>query len=815
MKRRFLHVVCSRVLLILLIACPATLLAQDSGDIHGKVSGGEGFRPEEVVVQLLSAADKKLVKMEYVNKEGAFSFGKVRAGRYVVAIQHLSYNRYLSPEFTHSTATDLGGIRLESATRQLKEANVVAQKPYIQQTYDKTVINVSSSISAAGSNALEVLEKAPGITVDQNDNIAMRGRQGVLVMIDGKQVPMSGQDLANYLRSLNAAQVDRIDLITNPSARYDAAGNAGIIDIRLKKGRNNGTNGTVGLSVGQGSYAKVNPSFNINHKKGAFNYFASYNFNHRRDYTDLFIHRKFFTREGVETGGNDYDNFFGYRFNTHNARAGMDYQPDARTTIGIAANAIVNDGKVVSDSRAVSFDAVQTPTGKFNTMGNNELHRRNYSVNINARRLLDTAGRELTADLDYARYGSWEYQNYHTSYLNNNSVPVRSDFLLFGDLNGDLDIYSVKMDYIHPIAKWGLKLEGGIKSSWVNTDNDVRFYDRSHGDYILEADKSNRFIYKENINAAYLNGSGKQGKLSYQFGLRMEHTEAKGRQVIGEQTFNRSYVQLFPSGYVGYQFSKNHDLGVTLSRRINRPSYRQLNPFRVFLDPLTSSAGNPELNPEITSSYELVYTFHEAYTAKAGYSRTKDNILMVLAPDKEPNAILQTNRNLAIYDYYHITLGIPVTAIKWLNSSNTFVAYYGKYRGYVVETDLNEGRVTFTANSSNTITLNPKTSLEVNANYQSSSWYGFLDVAGSFQFGIGAQRQFWNKKGSLKLNVSDVFYTGRVRAFTKLTGYSEAFRQFRDSRVVTATFTYRFGGQAQGGPRRRTGGAEDEKRRAG
>ncbi len=238
-----------KLFILCILAWPAALWAQEGSAIRGKVSGGADFKPTDVIVQLLSAGDKKLVKMEYADAQGNFAFTGIREGRYQVAIQHMAYNRYLSPEIAHTTATNLGEIRLEPAARQLREANVVAQKPLVQQQYDKTVLNVSSAISAAGSNALEVLEKAPGITVDQNDNIAMRGRQGVLVMIDGKQVPMSGQDLAAYLRSLNAAQIDRIDLITNPSARYDAAGNAGIIDIRLKKGRSNGTNGTVGLSL--------------------------------------------------------------------------------------------------------------------------------------------------------------------------------------------------------------------------------------------------------------------------------------------------------------------------------------------------------------------------------------------------------------------------------------------------------------------------------------------------------------------------------------------------------------------------------------
>ncbi|RPD41717.1 TonB-dependent receptor domain-containing protein [Chitinophaga barathri] len=783
--------------------------------IKGRLTTGDALKTSEVIIQLLQAQHKKLVKIEYPNAKGEFVFDNIPAGRYVIVTQGMAFTKYESAPFDHSGGTDLGIITLSAASTNLKETSVTAVKPFVQQQYDKTVLNVASSVTAAGSTALEVLEKAPGITIDQNDNIAMRGRQGVLFMIDGKLVPMTGQDLANLLRGMAANQIERIELITNPSAKYDASGNAGIIDIRMKKGRANGTNGNASLSIGQGVYPKLNPSLNINHKTGKLNLFGSYNYLYRQDMNDLTIYRDFYNAQKEITGSNNYDNYFRYGFHNHNLRAGADYNINSRIVLGLVANGIFTRGNVASNSQAESLNGQQQRTGYFTTLGDNNPKRNNSSFNFNYKHTLDTTGTELTADLDYARFNSNELQNYHTDYYDADHAPNRPAYKLFGDLSGNLSIKSFKADYTQLIKPIGFKMEAGIKSSWVESDNDVQFFDRSNGTDVLDVGKSNRFIYKENINAAYLNGSRKWQKLSLQLGLRVENTNAKGNQVTNKENFDRNYTQFFPSGYVGYAFSDKHDLGLSLSRRINRPSYRQLNPFKVFLDPLTSSAGNPFLNPEITYSFELTYTLLQRYTAKAAYSRTTDNILMVLSPDTEPNSVLQTGRNLAVFNYYSMNFGIPVSVGKWLSSSNNLLVYYGEYKGNLVNTDLNVSRVTFNLNSNNTITLNPNTSLEIIGSYQSRAYYGFLDLQDYWSVNVGAQRQLWNKKASVKLSINDIFFTNRTDADTRLTGYGEHFIQYRDTRVATLTFTYKFGKMQGAAPRRRTGGAEDEKRRAG
>ncbi|SEW51219.1 TonB-dependent receptor domain-containing protein [Chitinophaga arvensicola] len=783
-------------------------------NINGQLTTHESALLKEVAIQLVQASNKKLVKIEYADSLGAFSFQQIPAGSYVIITQSMIFGRYESAPFLHQQTTQLGVITLTPAPTALKEAAVTAVKPFIQQQYDKTVLNVSGSISAAGGTALEVLEKAPGITIDQNDNIAMRGRQGVLVMIDGKQVPMTGQDLANMLRNMSASQIETIDLITNPSAKYDAAGNAGIIDIRLKKGKTSGTNGNLSLSLSQGRYPKLNPSLNFNSKHKNLNIFGSYNYAYREDINDLTIYRQFYDADNKYTGGNNYQNLFKYRNNSHNTRIGADYTINKKMMIGIAANGIFYQGNITTNSVAQTLNAQQENTGSFITTGNNQPHRNNTSINLNYKYTLDTSGRELTADLDYARFNSAETQNYLTRYFDTQQWENKTPYALFGDLNGDLSIRSVKIDYTQPLKIIGAGMQAGIKSSWVKSDNDVQFFDRSNGGNVLDEGKSNRFIYKENINAAYVNVSKKWSHLSLQLGLRAENTQTNGFQVIGAKTFNRDYTQLFPSGYIGYEFNTTHDLGLSMSRRIDRPSYRQLNPFKVFLDPLTSAAGNPFLLPETTNSFELTHTFRQQYTTKIGYSRTRDNILIVLSPDTEPNTILQTGRNLAMYDYYNLSFGFPVTIRKWLSSTNTALLYYGNYKGDLVNTHLNVSRVSFNFNSVNTITLRPLTTMEITGSYESRSYYGFLDVNSFWFVSAGVQQQLWHKKASLKLNLSDIFFTNQTNAVTRLTGYGETFKQKRDTRVLTLTFNYKFGGGSSSGNKRQTG-AEEEKRRAG
>ncbi|WP_162426003.1 outer membrane beta-barrel family protein [Pontibacter pudoricolor] len=782
-------------------------------------------------VLLLQAKDSSLVKGMLSEESGAFLFEGVAAGKYRVAASMVGYAKVMSNEIALTEASGIvqvGTLVLKENSTSLKEVVVEGQRPLIEQHMDKTVLNVENSIAAAGNTALEVLEKAPGVTIDQNDNISMRGRSGVIVMIDGKQVPMTGAELANVLRSMSANSVDKIELITNPSSKYDAAGNSGIIDIKLKRDKSLGTNGSITSSFGYGEKFKANQSFQLNHRAKKLNVFGNYNYVYRDDFTQLNIDRTFFDENKNFAGNYDQQNRFNFQFKTHNARVGADYFLTPKTTLGIVASGYLTGIDRDNLNRAAGRDASGATDSTFVTNAIAGHDRENHGINLNLKHTIDSTGRELTADVDYIIYNNTDEQDFTTKTYTPEGNLKGVPNLLYGTLDGNLSIRSAKVDYTQPLTSINGKLDAGFKSSLVSADNNLEFYNRTNGGNIFESEKSNHFLYDENINAAYLNTSKKWDKMSLQLGLRLENTNAKGEQLSEtvkeeDRKLDHNYTQLFPSAFVGYTLSKKHDLGVSLSRRINRPSYNQLNPFKNYLDPSTYSAGNPYLAPETSYSFEFTHTFDQRIVTKLSYSYTSDPIIQVLQQDisqkeenKEPAKIVkQSFENLDRSDYYAISVTVPFSVGNWFNSVNNLTSYYSAYSGYIANNKLENSQLSFNINSNNTFNLPNGWSAEATGVYRTAEAYGFLDVEPVWFASAGVQKQLWEKKASIKLSVSDVFYTNKTNGATTINNYAENFYQVRDSRVATLTFNYKFGKAQASAPRRRTGGAEEEKNRAG
>ncbi|HEX8562752.1 MAG TPA: outer membrane beta-barrel family protein [Flavobacterium sp.] len=800
--------------LFAIVLFAVNLCAQEqSHELRGKVQTAHIEEAALVTLRLLRAADSTFVKAEVPDASGAFLFEPVIPGDYILEATLMGYEPYKSEIIHVNSNLSLAPIILKETTTQLAEVTVQAKKPFITRDFEKTVLNVEGSIMAAGSTALEILEKAPGITIDQNDNISMRGRQGVMVMIDGKRVQMSGAELVTLLRATPGSSIEKIDLVTNPSAKYDAQGNAGIIDIRLKKDNRTGTNGTLTGSFGQGIRHKASTGVSLNNRTKKFNTFGSYNFSDRGDVNKLWLYRRFYS-DNAYTGAYNQKNKFLTDISSHNYRAGADYYLSEKTIIGAVATGTLIDIDRRINNRSLVYNPENIHESSFFTTAESEMIRRNNAANLNLKQKLGTKGSELSADVDYAIYKSTDNQFYTTRFADPENVPIQDDYLLHGELQGVLDIKSIKADYNYPIDE-KTSFEAGAKSSWVKADNDIKYFDRSNGGNVLDETKSNHFIYHENINAAYVNVKKAWEKFDLQLGLRLENTITSGEQLTDNTDFNQNYTQLFPSFYTGYRINEKHEIGISLSRRINRPTYYQLNPFRVFLDPSTYSSGNPYLTPELTDSFELTYTLNQKIITKLGYSHTKDGIVTVLAPVAgEENVILQTDSNLAKVDYFTADITIPFKIGKWLESSNNLIGYYARFRGNLANTNLDQGLPSFSFTTVNRLALGNNYSGEVNADYQSQVRSGFLLIHRQASLSFGVQKQIWEKKASIKLNVADVFYSRYTKATTELTGYKEAFRQERDTRTVTLSFTYRFGKNQLAPARRRQSGAEEEQRRA-
>lgn len=794
-------------------------IAQAQITVKGKVTGRISDKQNKIVefatVTLLRAKDSTLVKGMLSDANGKFDFENLTEGSYLVGVSQLGYQKFFSPKFTISPENqliDLKSIQLSEATQELKEVSVRASKPFIEQQIDKTVVNVENSVVAAGSNALEVLERSPGVTVDKDGNISLKGKAEVRVMIDGKPTYLSNQDLANLLRNTQANQMEAVELITNPSAKYDAQGNAGIINIRMKRNQNMGLNGSTTLGAGYGRYEKVNGSLNLNYRKNKLNLFGNYNTNKRRRFQELELTRKFYN--GTEVA-NYFDQASDAKQNSygHNLKAGADYFINRKTTIGaLVTGSLGSWGET-------GLNATNIYTGMTQLDKVTETYRdvvqkwRNATANLNFKHTFDTTGREISVDVDYARFNNLHDQNYDIRNLNGTGTVLGKPYREIGDFDTGINIYSAKLDYTHPLGKKG-KLEAGLKSSLVDSDNDMKFFQKEgEAQPTPVPGRTNHFIYKENINAAYLNFQRQFGKTSLQTGLRLEHWHAEGNQVTTNQTFVRDSIQLFPSVFLQHEFSKKYQMGLSYSRRIDRPDYEDLNPFLFFLDPYTFQQGNPYLRPQITNNFEWTHTILEAINITINYGKTRNLMSEVL---DQNDALLTTfvrKDNYGFRENYGVALSAPIPVAKWWMSNLYVNVFRNHFNGRLLGADFDQGITSMTANVQNNFRLPKGWSAELSGFYMSGFMEGMMVGRPMGQVSVGVQKQVLNKRGTIRFNVRDIFWQQQFRGTVRYQNLDVVIRQRNESRVANLSFTYRFGNSKVQAARQRQTGLEDEKNR--
>jgi len=780
--------------------------------ITGTIISEKNEASNNTIIYLMDSSNKTIIKTETPAENGNFLFENVTAGTYLIKISENGKQLYLGEPFSANQSTELKTITLSAATSAINEVVITKTKPYIERQDGKMILNVESAIGSTGTSAFEVLEKAPGVNVDSNDNISLRGKTGILIQIDGKPTPMSGSNLANYLRGIPSGAIDKIEFITNPSAKYDAAGSA-IINIKMKKEKKAGVNGSVSSSYGQGKYPKTNNNMSLNHGGKKLNLFGSYSFAYREGFNNLILDRNFYEGENFN-GKYEQDNYLKMNFRNHIGRIGADYTLNDKHSFGIIVNKVSNRFDPTGKNYSSVFDETNAQVSRFETDNRSKDNWHNQSLNLNHKFVIDTLGTEWTTDFDYANYGNDTKQNFTTRYFNPDNTFSQIPYLLHGDLAGDLNIFSLKTDYVTTL-KNKLKVESGLKSSYVKADNNLAFYDISTGNPEFDATKSNHFIYKENINAAYANFSKGLGKWNFTLGLRVENTNITGHQLVGNTSVSDSYTQLFPSAFASYSFNEKNSLELNYSRRIQRPSYDQLNPFKFYLDPTTYKEGNPYLEPQTTHSLELTHVLNQKIYTTLSFSRTNDNITETISPSPtEEKVTIQSNKNLAYVDIYSLAFIIPVPVTKWWDTTNNLNFYVGSYNGTVANTTLsNAGNFTWNVNSANKFKLGNGFFAELTAEYRAKERYAFDLIEPIWFVNTGLQKKFKNTS-SLKLAMNDVFNTNNIQATVKYTGYKETFDVSRDTRVITLSYTYNFG-KATNMARKRTGGADDIKQRAG
>ena len=724
--------------------------------------------------------------------------------------KRLAFNEPARTDDQAGGSQNFGNIMLESIATELDGVTITAQKPFLQREQDKLIVNVEGSLVSTGNSTLEVLEKSPGIIIDPDGNIAMNGKTGVRVFIDHKDTRLGGEQLANILRSMPSSNIEKIELITNPSAKYRAEGNAGIINILTKKGKFYGTNGSLTLSPGHGRYFRWENSLNFNHRTNNFNLYGQYAFAKRNQYQEILIDREFFMNGRTLTAfklRNDLE----LPIESHTPRLGLDYTPNDRTSFGVLLSGLANKNGNQANTLIRQFSPENVILTEEQTDIDINSKWFQLTGNFNARHQFKNKA-VIDFDFDAARYNNTSTQLFDSDFygdVNN----LLGENRLTGDVDGFLNLVGLSLDYEVPISE-KQKVEIGWKSTWVTTDNDLQYFNEVDGSVTLNEGLSNHFIYDETIYAGYVNYSFRQQKWNAQFGLRTENTLIKGNQLTTATRFENDYLGLFPSGAFNYNFTPNHIVGVSFSRRIDRPSYNQLNPFRTFVNTNTFREGNPFLLPQFTWSTELNFTLKQRYYFAFNYSFSKDNLNRAILQDGENQAVVVKNINVDQLQTYALTASLPIDFAKWWNSRWNLNSYLLQFDSDIEGFLFQRNNPILSINTSHTFSLKNNWRIQLNAFYLPPHYMSITKIQTLSQVSIGIQKTILKGKGNIRLQANDIFWTGWPEGVTDFGNINDHYISMRDTRFATFSFTWQFGKQSIRPAKRRRTGVESELNRA-
>jgi 5-hydroxyisourate hydrolase-like protein (transthyretin family) len=780
-------------------------------DVSGVVLDENGKPVDFATIGIFKNTDSSLVKTAVTNPDGKFTIPNMAVGTYYIKINMMGYHVYKSKTFNLDLAPlSLGEIKLIADSKTLKAVSVTAVKPMLERKADKLVMNVENSAVAVGSSALELLQRAPGVSVDQNDIISMQGKQGVMILLDGKQTYMSQADVSNLLRNMQSSEIESIELITNPSSKYDASGNSGVINIKTKRNKGGGANGSVNAGMAYGKNLRGNSGLNLNYRNKDANVFGSYNFGKGSRDNMLNIDR-------ISNG--TPDTYFAQlsdnhrNFTNNNFKVGVDFFLNKNNTLGFLVNSYINSGSEKTFTRTNMGSSFSTIDSLLNGRNSESSSYKNFSYNANYKSVLDTAGQEITFDFDYSKYNSDEDSRVNSEVVFPNGTLVRPSTYWRYNTPRAIDIKAARVDYTFPINKT-TRLEAGAKSSWVETDNDLQATALIGSVWTNDPRKSNRFVYSENINAVYASLSKQVNKTKIQAGLRMEQTSVEGKLINTNEVVDPSYWDFFPTVYIQQDLAKDHQLGVSYGRRIDRPSYDALNPFIFYLDQYTYNKGNPFLQPQYTDNYEVSYTLMQKYFLTVGYSVVHDAITEVILPDESLKALYQTYANIATNTNLSASLNIPVKVRKWWNLNTNLSAFHLTFETpNLAGKSLKTGRTAYQVRIQNNFIIAEGFTAELNGNFDSPMTYGTLEIENRGFVDAGLSKTLLNKKATLRFAVSDVFDTNRTRLKSAYPGLRYNLYQKNETQLFRLSFNYRFGKNEIKPARRRTTSTEAEQGR--
>ncbi|WP_068822594.1 outer membrane beta-barrel family protein [Pedobacter psychrophilus] len=804
------------VLFLLLIFCFTWGFSQNkTAVINGKVLNHEnpaiGF-----YVFLINYRDSAIVKSTTTNNKGYFNFDNLKEGKYLIALINTGYQNKYSEIITIDRDTklvSLPDLTLKKPDKNLNEVIVSTSKPYIERKLGKTVLNLESNVFGLGSTGFEVFETLPGINIKSTE-LSLNGKSNIAVFIDDKPSNLTGENLIEYLKNLPTNNIEKIEIIDGNSAKYDAAYNGGIINIKFKKGKNIGTNSTISTGGGLGLNYRYNTSININKRTAKSNLYLNYDFAKIKALDQTFLNRTInsnplgrsaFSKTIIDVSNNDIKTR-----NNHSAILGYDYQIDDKQSLSLLMNAFSN--RMFSDElnqSLISHDELDS------TINSTSLENRlltNLSGNIRYKKDLDKKGKTFTSAMDFLTFNRNSEEDLNSVYLNHNNAEYKAPLLFNNQTPSKINIISGNIDYAIPTKK--ALLEFGFKANTVRISNSRMINIQSGKTYIQNPNIN--FNYQENIIAGYSNYAYKNDKYSISAGLRLEQTFASGDTSVNSSLIDRNYFSLFPNLSLTKQLNKKNKLALNYNKGITRPRYDQINPFSYFLDQFTYNQGNAQLRPSTINSTKLEWELDAKYVFDAHYNYTNNFIYTVYKQDFRNNVAIASMQNFDYRQSIGISLSVPITVAKWYELG-LYAEGNKEYFKYLDASNIS----IFNSSLNASLMLNHNFQLPkaikatINMLYETPTAYAVYSFKPLYFMNIGFSKTVFDKKGSIRLTATDIFNTNSNRYSTNLAGINLIAKDKTETQSVRLNFSYKIGKQTVKAYQKRKSIVEDEKIRVG
>ncbi len=800
-----------------LLVCNIFLLLIASNAIYAqvKITGSVLNAVDKPVdganVLLLNNSDSLLVKGTVSSASGVFNFENIKPGRYIISVSFTGFKQYFCKEISISKEDlNTGVIKLINDNKVLSDVTVVARKPMFEQKIDRMVINVKNSITSAGGTALEVLEKSPGVVVNrQSNSIGLNGKAGVVVMINGKISRMPSDALVQMLAGMNASNIDRIELITTPPANFDAEGNAGYINIILLSNPNRGLNGSYSLTMGYGKGYTPAGSVNFNYRKNKINLFGDYSFTwHNQEQVFSFYRR--LVQQGITTQ-NTSETFRKPEHGNQTARLGIDIRATPKTVIGFLVSGYNSKWLMTAENNLsiVKNNVLDTTVSIVNTELNQWKH---FMSNINFSHTIKE-GEVITADLDYLYYTDNNPNEYINKYFNGSGTALGIEETRSTKLT-PLKIWVGKFDYNKKISK-KVSIESGAKFALSKFSNNVAVENNVQNNWVKDPELTANYKLKEDVAAVYttLNIEA-SAKINLKLGLRYEHTTSNLGSDKQQNIVDRKYGRFFPSIFLTRKFDDKNSINLSYSRRITRPTFKDMAPFVIFVDPYTFFSGNSGLQPAFSNVFKTDYLYKN-FVLSVSFTKEDESIANFQPKLSKDNKQIYASENLDNIKTLNISVTIPFTITKWLNMQNNIQGNWQQLNALFINGPFRIEQKNFSFNSSLNFILPANYSIELSGFYQSKSLFGASVINGTGMANFGMQKGFGKNSNKLRFAITNIFDGGVFWGVTDIPAeniYVE--NSFRFSqRTFKLTYSQSFGNKKLNAKRNRSSASEDEQRR--